>query len=72
MHGPGGGPARSPKSRILSEIQRKSKLGGARPSDEVEGLKLEVKWEPSPGALGVNIAAEDASLPKEVLSIVSH
>ncbi|KAJ7287402.1 mediator complex subunit MED14-domain-containing protein [Mycena rebaudengoi] len=52
------GPARSPKARVLAELQQKSKLGNLRPSDEVEGLKFEVRWEPSKGALGTSISAE--------------
>lgn len=56
----GGGPARSPVARMLSELQLKAKLGSARPSDEVEGLKFEVKWEPMKGTLGVTIDQNDS------------
>ncbi|KAN0076709.1 Mediator complex subunit MED14 domain containing protein [Tylopilus felleus] len=56
----GGGPARSPAARMLSELQLKAKLGSARPSDEVEGLKFEVKWEPMKGALGVVIDQDES------------
>lgn len=54
----------------MAELQEKSKLDGARPSDEVEPLKFDVKWAPEKGALGVNISAEDAKLPSEELMIV--
>ncbi|KAH7889201.1 mediator complex subunit MED14-domain-containing protein [Phlebopus sp. FC_14] len=55
----GGGPARSPVARMLAALQQKTKLGDARPSDEVEGLKFEVRWEPMKGALGVAIDQEE-------------
>ncbi|KIJ59729.1 hypothetical protein HYDPIDRAFT_118235 [Hydnomerulius pinastri MD-312] len=55
----GGGPARSPVARMLAELQKKAKLGGARPSDEVEGLKFDVKWEPVKGTLGVGIDQDE-------------
>ena len=45
---------------MLSELQLKAKLGSARPSDEVEGLKFEVKWEPMKGALGVVIDQDES------------
>jgi hypothetical protein len=66
-----GGPARSAKARILAEIQEKSKMGTAtKPSDDVEGLKIEVKWEPTKGALGVNLSPEESKLTSELLKIV--
>ncbi|KAJ6497836.1 mediator complex subunit MED14-domain-containing protein [Mycena sanguinolenta] len=52
------GPARSPKARVLAELQHRAKLGALRASDEVEGLKFEVRWEPAKGALGVVISPE--------------
>jgi mediator of RNA polymerase II transcription subunit 14 len=73
-HGPvqaGGGPARSPKARILAELQQKSKIGSGRPSDEVEGLKFQVRWEPAKGALGVVIPAEEATQASSELFVVS-
>lgn len=45
---------------MLSELQLKAKLGSARPSDEVEGLKFEVKWEPMKGTLGVVIDQDES------------
>ena len=66
-----GGPARCANARILAEIQEQSKLQpGHRPSDDVESLKLEVKWEPSPGALGVTLTPEESKLPTELAKIV--
>ena len=66
-----GGPARCANARVLAEIQEKSKLQpGHRPSDDVESLRLEVKWEPSPGALGATLTAGESKLPAEVATIV--
>lgn len=67
----GGGPTRSSKARVLASLQQKSKLGNARPSDQVEGLKFEVQWQPMKGALGVVIAPEDAVMSEGELSIAS-
>ncbi|OAX41796.1 MED14-domain-containing protein [Rhizopogon vinicolor AM-OR11-026] len=52
--------ARSPMARMLAELQRSSKLGDMRPSDEVENLQFDVKWEPMKGVLAANIDAEEA------------
>lgn len=66
-----GGPERCANARVLAEVQEKSKLQpGHRPSDDVESLKLEVKWKPSPGALGVTLTAEESKLPIELATIV--
>lgn len=54
----GGGPSRSPQNRILAQLQREARLGGKRPSDEVETFRFDVVWEPSKNALGVDIAPE--------------
>lgn len=67
----GSGPARSPVARMLSELQLKSKLGSARPSDEVEGLKFEVKWEPMKGTLGAVIDQDESMSNLGDLSVVS-
>ncbi|KAJ6495613.1 mediator complex subunit MED14-domain-containing protein [Mycena vitilis] len=60
------GPARTPKARVLAELQHRSKLGTLRASDEVEGLKFEVRWEPAKGALGAIISSE---IPDDFLVI---
>ncbi|EIM79913.1 MED14-domain-containing protein [Stereum hirsutum FP-91666 SS1] len=65
-------PRRSPRSRVLAEIQEKTKLKarlGRKPSDEVEGMMWEVTWKPEVTALGVDrIPREDAVLmEKEVV-----
>lgn len=66
-----GGPARCANARVLAEVQEKSKLQyGHRPSDDVESLKLEVKWEPSPGALGITLTAEESKLSVELATVV--
>ena len=66
-----GGPTRSAKSRILAEIQERSKLGAVtKPSDDVQGLRVEVKWEPMKGVLNVSLSPEDANLSNEFLEIV--
>jgi mediator of RNA polymerase II transcription subunit 14 len=72
-HGPpqtGPGPDRSPKLRTLAKLQRKAKLGDAKPSDEVEGLHFEIKWEPEKDALGVRLPPDQLVLPREYLQIV--
>lgn len=66
------GPGRSPKSRMLSKLQRKAKLGNAKPSDEVEDLRFEVKWEPEKSALGVTLPPDQLVLPEEYLLVVSQ
>ncbi|CAK5281368.1 unnamed protein product [Mycena citricolor] len=50
--------SRSPKARVLAELQQRAKLGSQKPSDEVEGLKFEVRWEPARGALGFVISPD--------------
>src|ERR1700722_12631016 len=67
----GGGPARSPKARMLAELQRKTKLGALEPSNEVEGLKLVVRWQPTRCALGIVLPPSELVLPDSELSIVS-
>lgn len=66
----GGGPARTPKARILAELQQRAKLDGARPSDEVEGLKFDVRWEPRQGTLGVVTNQEEAAATMGSLQVV--
>lgn len=65
----GGGPERSSKARVLADLQQKSKLGTKRPSDEVEGLRFKVTWEPEQGALGVQLPPEELILPVKMLTI---
>ncbi|KAI0633692.1 MED14-domain-containing protein [Trametes polyzona] len=60
---------RSPKARVLAELQERSKLERARPSDEVEHLRFDVQWEPEKGALGVTIGPEDMQIPPSQLAI---
>ncbi|KAI0644574.1 MED14-domain-containing protein [Trametes meyenii] len=60
---------RSPKARVLAELQERSKLEQARPSDDVEHLRFDVRWEPEPGALGVTLRPEDVHIPPEQLRI---
>ncbi|ESK91030.1 hypothetical protein Moror_16335 [Moniliophthora roreri MCA 2997] len=62
---------RSSRALALAELQQKAKLGAMRPSDVVEGLKFEVRWEPTAGALGVNVSAQDCVLPEGTL-MVNH
>ncbi|OCH90250.1 MED14-domain-containing protein [Obba rivulosa] len=61
--------SRSPKNRVLAELQQRAKLDTARPSDEVESFKLQVKWQPEKGALGVVIPVEDTALPESELQV---
>jgi len=44
---------------------------GKKASDEVEGLKFEVKWEISKGAFGVKVAEEDVRVEEGELAVVS-
>ncbi|KAG6829450.1 hypothetical protein H0H92_004510 [Tricholoma furcatifolium] len=62
------GPARSPKARALARLQRRAKLGDGMASDDVEDLEFQVVWEPSKGALGVNVPTE--AISKQSLFIV--
>lgn len=62
---------RSPRARVLAELQGRSKLAGSRPSDDVEHLRFDVRWEPEPGALGVVPAPGDMYIPPNELHIVS-
>ena len=64
-------PQRKPKARILAELQARSRLGGLRPSEDVESMHWEVKWEPQKGALGVPLPAEDSVLGDSELSVAS-
>lgn len=61
---------RSSKAKVLAELQYASKLGSRRASDKVESLKFEVRWEPTPNAVGIPIAAEEFVLPDGVLVVV--
>ncbi|KAI0745059.1 MED14-domain-containing protein [Earliella scabrosa] len=60
---------RSPRARVLAELQSRPKLQASRPSDEVEHMRFDIKWEPEPGALGVNPALEDMYMPPGELQI---
>ncbi len=63
---------RSPRARVLAELQARSKLVGTVPSDEVESVRFDVRWEPEAGALGVTPAAEDMFMLPDQLQIVRH
>lgn len=62
--------ARSPIGRMLAELQRSSKLGDMRPSDEVESLQFDVKWDPMKDVLAANIDAEEAIAAIQGLAVV--
>jgi len=59
-------------ARMLAELQRRSKLGDMRPSDEVESLQFDAKWEPMKGVLAANIDAEEAMAAVKELVVVSE
>ena len=61
---------RSPRARVLAELQARSKLEGTTPSDDVENMRFDVRWEPEAGALGVTPAAEDMFMVLDQLQIV--
>ncbi|KAI0940563.1 hypothetical protein AcW1_003726 [Taiwanofungus camphoratus] len=69
--GPNNKASRPPITRVLAELQGKAKLDSGRPSDEVEPLRFEVKWEPEKGALGVLVPDESSWLPRSDLLINS-
>jgi mediator of RNA polymerase II transcription subunit 14 len=64
------GPRRSSKAKVIAKLQHKFKLGNAIPSDVVEGLRFEIRWEVTKDAFGVIIPAEDIVLPEDTLHIV--
>jgi len=66
----GPGPARSAKDRALARLQKKSRLGAQQASDEVEGFKFAVTWEPTQNALGITIPPEECYLSEEILQVV--
>lgn len=57
-------------ARMLAELQRRSKLGDMRPTDEVESLQFDVKWEPMKGVLAANIDADEAIAAVQELVVV--
>ncbi|KAF8813688.1 MED14-domain-containing protein [Phlegmacium glaucopus] len=63
------GPTRTPQKRAIARLQQKTKLGAAKPSDEVEGLRFTVHWEPTKGALGVLIPPEQLVLSVDALQV---
>lgn len=62
----------SSKAKVLAQLQYTSKLGSRRPSDKVESLKFEVRWEPTPNAIGIHIPPEEYMLPTGMLLVVWH
>ena len=64
------GSTRTPQKRAVARLQQKTKLGGAKPSDEVECLRFTVHWEPTKGALGVLIPSDQLVLSAD-LQVVS-
>lgn len=55
---------------MLAELQQKSKLGDMRPSDDVENLQFDAKWEPMKGVLAANIDAEETIAAVKELVVV--
>lgn len=45
---------------------------GGRASDEIEGLRFEVKWEATKGALGIWVNPEDVQIKDSELVVVRH
>lgn len=65
-------PVRKPKARILMELQQRAKLGTkGRPSDEVEGVRFDVRWEPQNMTLAVPANLEDVQFADGELVVVS-
>jgi mediator of RNA polymerase II transcription subunit 14 len=65
------GPERTPEQRVLARLQHKSKLGNSTTSDEVEGLRFTVNWEPAKGAFGLFVDPSEVSLAPNTLRVVS-
>lgn len=64
--------ARTPEQIVLARLQQQVKLGSAKPSDEVEPLKLFAKWTPSQGVLALNVPLSQLELPLSDFEIVRH
>ena len=62
---------RKPKQRVLAQLQERSKLGDAKPSDEVESLKIVVQWIPSKEVFGVTCLPADIVMSEDALNVVS-
>ncbi|KAF5370780.1 hypothetical protein D9758_002136 [Tetrapyrgos nigripes] len=60
---------RSFRSKTLAELQQISKLQSKRPSDTVEYLKFDIRWEPAQGALAIALPREETVLPKDLLAV---
>jgi mediator of RNA polymerase II transcription subunit 14 len=63
-------PIRNPPARALAELQDRAKLGGRRPSDTVEGTRLNVVWEPAPLVLGIALTAQSTMSAPDGLFVV--
>jgi mediator of RNA polymerase II transcription subunit 14 len=63
-------PMRKPPARTLAELQDRAKLGGRRPSDTVEGTRLNVVWEPAPLVLGIALTVESTMSAPDGLFVV--
>ena len=70
----GGGPSRTPIDRILNRLALASLTteSATQLSDEVETFYLEVRWEPSPTALGMRKLLNQNFENLEYLSVVSR
>jgi mediator of RNA polymerase II transcription subunit 14 len=64
-----GSGSRSSRAKVLAELQYAAKLGSRRASDQVESLRFEVQWEPTPNALGVQIPSGEYVPPNGVLLV---
>ncbi|THV06734.1 MED14-domain-containing protein [Dendrothele bispora CBS 962.96] len=59
------------KIKALAELQQVSKLQSKRPSDTVEHLKFDIRWEPAQGALAVALPREETIIPKDFLVVTA-
>jgi mediator of RNA polymerase II transcription subunit 14 len=60
---------KSPRSRFLFELQHKAKIKDDKPSDRVEELRFDVRWEAQKNVLSVPISEEESYAHNEYLSI---
>ncbi|KAF5388784.1 hypothetical protein D9757_005677 [Collybiopsis confluens] len=69
IEGPQISHTRSSKAKVLAELQYTAKLGSKQASDKVESLRFEVRWEPTPNALGISIPPTEYTLSNDALVV---
>lgn len=62
--------AKDPKSRVLFGLQQRAKIGQKTPSDTIENLSFEIKWEIQKGVLAVPVPEDVVRSFPEPLFVV--